>query len=233
MVVYFHKDSAQLSEFLRDLQGFFGKFPIPLEIICVLEKNSSIARETLEKQILVHKADHFSFVIIENKKSLGRAQSVVQGFNQAKAPFLAPLHAELATPLGDILKLLQNLIGEEHLALTVGDRYKKKEHSFLNRSTPRARTENLFRPIFLEKNKNDLQDPLCESFVIKKEAWNKISNDLLKEANGWYLAPYLHRALRKHQLKWQEVFLHDNGRTSDSYVPWKQKLRLFSLSLKK
>lgn len=233
LLVYLDKDIAVLPDFVRDLHGFFAKFPIPLEVVCMIERHASASGEALqaEQKKINPASNKIEFKLFHNDRKMGRAASMQKAFEHAQAPYICTVPIELSVPFGDVFKLLQNIIAEEKISVALGDRYKKKERSFAKINTPRARTENFFHGVLREKNPQGAQDPLCEAFAIKKEAWPVLKSQM-GEVTGWYLAPALHRALISTKTAFIEVPVYDSGVHSASYVPWKQKLRLFSLSLK-
>ncbi|MNJ98404.1 undecaprenyl phosphate 4-deoxy-4-formamido-L-arabinose transferase [compost metagenome] len=231
LVVYLDKDAAILPDFLQDLRGFFSKFPVHYEVVHVVEKGSTGCVQIL-KQEMSNSQGKETLTLIENRSYLGRARSIYAGINKCQSPFIAVTSADLSTPLGDVFKLLQHVIAEDHVELCVGDRYKKRDSLFGKMPTPRAQLENLFNGILREKRQGLSQDPLCEIFALRRESWSKIQKHLKeRKLKGWYFGPHLHKSLQGVDIKSLEIPIFDRGTSSISFVPWKERLRLFLLSL--
>lgn len=227
LLVYLNKDADIVPSMLRDLRTFFQKFPMTYQLIALVEHGAEKTLRVLQDQNATKNSNEI-LVIHSNEKKKGRALSLFQGMELAQAPFVMILDPELASPFGDVFKLWQHLVAEEKIDVCWGDRYRKKENPFLRGKSPRAKTELLFNNILREKYKDSLQDPLCEVFAIKKDAWEKIRSELpLQHVRGWYLTPALHQSALLKTLNVIEIPIYDSGMTSKSYHVWKERLNLF------
>lgn len=203
--------------FLRDLRQFFQKFPTSYELVFVLEQGAAGCAKILEEECTVSSANEH-FVVLHNKTSLGRARSVMAGLQKASAPFLAVLNIEMATPLADILKLLQPLISEEAIDLCRGHRHLKKNKVFTAAATPRTKLEHVFTGILREKQKSPSADPLCEIWAVRKTAWPRLAEALSsRRVRGWYLTPFLRPAAQDLGMKTLDVAILDSGVSSPSF----------------
>lgn len=231
LLVYLNKDATLVQAFMQDLRSFFQKFPLQYEVIVLIEKNAKATSEALKME-LSRSPENEQLVLHQNIKNLGRALSLYQGLELARAPFMMILDSELASPFGDIFKLWQHLVAEEKIDICWGDRYRKKESPFNLSPSARVRTEHLFNNILRDKYKDSLQDPLCEVFAIKKSAWDKIRNEVpLQEVRGWYLSPALHASAKLQTLNVIEIPVYDSGATSKSYNLWRERVNLFKDSI--
>lgn len=231
LLVYLNKDADVIPSFLQDLRTFFQKFPMKYELIALVERGADKTFEVLSAQI-EKSAPNEALVLHRNDKNKGRALSLYQGMELARAPYVMILDSELASPFGDVFKLWQHLVAEEKVDICWGDRYRKKENPFLKGETSRAKTEILFNNILREKYDNSLQDPLCEVIAIKKNAWDKIREEIpLQKMRGWYLTPALHHSARLKTLNIIEIPVYDSGRSSKSYAVWKERMNLFRDSI--
>ncbi len=222
-VIYLNQDADLLSAFLRDLRGFFQKFPLHYELVAVIEKNSSKEIAVLEEAIRTASVKE-RITFVKNETHRGRAASLHQGLNKAEAPYLILADVGMATPLGDLFKILQHLMTEDNLDICWGERVSKKKAPFSSADTPRFRTERLFTPILKERNKNAGSDPLCEVVGIKKTAWVRLQENLWRHSvQGWYLHPPLMIAAHALNMSHIEIFVHDNGATSSRYSVWKER----------
>lgn len=224
--MYLNKDAALVPAFFRDLRSFFAKFPVHYEVITIVEKN---ARKNL--LVLQHEQslspENERIVVLENKQRLGRAQSLIQGFEAALAPALLIVNPEMSSPLGDVFKLWQHLVSEDHIDLCWGDRYRKKDSPFMTSASPRIRTEHFFNELLRSKEPGAIQDPLCEVIALKKQSWEKIRQDLTRsKLKGWYLGTALQRSPALKGLQIIELPVYDSGVSSKSYALWLERWRL-------
>ncbi|UYL09694.1 glycosyltransferase [Bdellovibrio sp. SKB1291214] len=231
LLVYLNKDADVIPSFLQDLRTFFQKFPMKYELIALVEHGADKTFAVLSAQAEKSGANEI-LVIHRNDKKKGRALSLYQGMELAQSPYVMILDSELASPFGDVFKLWQHLVAEEKVDICWGDRYRKKENPFLKGETSRTKTEILFNNILREKYDNSLQDPLCEVIALKKNAWEKIRDELpLQKLRGWYLTPALHQSARLKTLNIIEIPVYDSGRSSQSYHVWKERINLFRDSI--
>lgn len=234
LIMYVNKDATLIPAFLRDLRSFFAKFPVYYEVIAIVEKKAQQSLLALQKE-QTFPAEKERIQILQNNQHLGRARSLARGFDLAESSALLIVSPEMASPLGDILKLWQHLISEDQIDICWGDRYRKKDSPFVTSTSPRLRTEHFFNELFLgrsplKKEKNNpeiLQDPLCEVFALKKQAWEKLRRELLQEnLKSWYLGVALQRCSTLKDLKIIELPVYDSGITSKSYSLWLERWRL-------
>ncbi|QLY24504.1 glycosyltransferase [Bdellovibrio sp. KM01] len=231
LLVYLNKDADVIPSFLQDLRTFFQKFPMQYELITLVEQGADKTFEVLNLQAANSNFNE-TLSVHKNDRKKGRALSLYQGMELARAPYVMILDSELASPFGDVFKLWQHLVAEDKVDVCWGDRYRKKENPFLRGESPRAKTEILFNNILRERYHNSLQDPLCEVIAIKKSAWEKIRTELpLQKLRGWYLTPALHQSARLQTLSIIEIPVYDSGRSSKSYNVWKERLNLFRDSI--
>lgn len=230
LLIYLQKDSALLAEFFQNLRSFFAKFPMTYEVVCIVENKSYSCLETLT-EIAEKAPDKEDIVLIENDRTLGRAKSLLRSMEEARSPFILLLSPEMATPFGDIFKLMQHLITEE-VDICWGDRYKKLDSPFTKAPHARHRTEIIFNKIFKEKFHDGLEDPLCEFIAIKKSSWEKIKPSLYTERlTGWYLGPLLYKKAKELKLNIIELPVYDSGMTSPSYHLWSERWNLLKQGL--
>lgn len=229
LIIYLAKDAGLVPTFLQDVRSFFAKFPVHYEVIAVVEKSADDCAKAIQEQQKLSPTKE-SLRLEQNAKTLGRAQSMIQGLNRGQAPALLLLNAEMASPLGDVFKLWQHLVAEEQSDIVWGDRYSKKDSPFQSSVSPRIRTEHFFNQILRGKDREDaLEDPLCEVLAIRKSAWEKIRSELAtKKVKGWYLSAALQKCTAIDDMKIIEVPIFDSGATSPSYSTWKERWYLMT-----
>ncbi|WP_374078680.1 hypothetical protein [Bdellovibrio bacteriovorus] len=230
LVIYLNKDAPAVTSFLKDLRSFFQKFPLNYELVAIIEKGASECARLLEEAKKESSAKE-TISLVQNSKTLHRARSLCQGFNAAQAPYVLVGDPQLATPLGDLFKILQNLMSESTVDICWGNRLNKKDSVFLNSLAPRHKLERLFNGILHERNKKS-SDPLCEIGGFKKEAWVCLQEKLsTKTIKGWYLHQQLQKEIQETALNRIEIAIHDSGQTSASYSVWRERWNLLSQSI--
>lgn len=204
-----------LPAYLRDLRGFFSKFPLHYEVIVVAEKGCPPPETEGPVRVL------------QNSKRLGRAASLWKGLTNSQAPFSVITSIDMNTPLGDYLKMLQNLMGEDNFDICWGNRYQKKDSPFLKSPHPRQEMEDGFNRILREKFPTGPQDPLSDIVLFKKSALDKMSSVLGKKLKGWYLGPQLESTLISQKIRVLEIPAFDSGQTLPGLSLWKERWNLF------
>ncbi len=230
LIMYLNKDAALVPAFLRDLRSFFSKFPMHYEVIALVEKKAHASLSVLQnEQKASPEKEHIQ--ILQNQQHLGRAQSLIRGFNTAQSPFLLVVNPEMASPLGDVFKLWQHLVGEDPIDICWGNRYRKKDSPFVTSSSARIRTEHFFNELLRSKDSKAIQDPLCEVIALKKQSWEKLRPDFEKKPpHGWYLAAAIQQCPTRNNLNIIELPVYDSGVTSKSYSVWLERWRLMRLT---
>lgn len=229
-VIYLNNDSAELPLFIQDVRTFFQKFPLVYELIAVTEKNATACREQI-KTAQTQSSEKEKIILVQNQSFLGRAESLRQGLNKAQGAFVLIADPQMATPLGDLFKVLQHLMTESDLNLCWGERLTKKDSPFQQAATPRHQLERLFNGILKERNQKLPADILCETGGMTKGTWQEVEKSLpSKKLSGWYLHLYIQKALAtKH--KSLVLAIHDSGKTSPSYSLWKVRWNLLLQSI--
>lgn len=223
-LVYLDQDRAHWESFLQDFQSFFKKFPVPHELIVLVEKGSDCTP-------LFHNHDSQDSLIVRvNTKKLSRTASLRQGCEVARGEILIFLQPHLPTPLADVFKVLQYFISDPQLEMCWGERYSKKQSAFHTLATPRFRNEHLFNKILSERFQPVGLDPLCEMGGLRKSTWNKIK-ETLSPQRGWYWGLDLLNAAQKMNIKVTQIYVQDSGLSSTSYSIWKERWNLLKKSI--
>lgn len=228
IVIYLNKDEAIIAPFLQDVRQFFNKFPLQYEIVAVTGMKAEDCRDAL-KVAKQSSPQNETLVSVTDTTRHSRASGICRGLDEAKAPVILIADPLLATPLGDLFKILQNLIGDENTELCWGNRVSKKDNAFHSPCSARHRMEHFFNAILNEKYKIST-DPLCEIGGIKKNAWQTLRSKI-PTTKGWYLSPTLQKHALDMNLKKMEVPVYDSGRTSDSFSLWRERWSLLKQSL--
>lgn len=228
-IVYLNQDAELIPTFLQDMRSFFNKFPLTYEVLFVIEKGAVGCQQLLESAAMAS-GEREVITVLLNTQTRQRAESLRQGLNKAQGLYLIVADPAMATPLGDLFKILQHLMSESDLDLCCGERYSKKNSTIANPKTPRHHLENLFNRILKEKLETPHVDPLCETVGIKKASWQRLEANILRQ-KGWYLGLDIRKHSRHLALKTIEVFVHDSGKSPRSYPLWQARWHLLRKSL--
>lgn len=228
-VIYLFRDFATLPIFLQDFRSFFKKFPLRYELICVMDSEPP---ENFLNDLQKNAPENESWQFIQSQQKSGRAQGLQRGMSQAHGEFIILPSTVMATPLGDLFKILQHLMTDPTLDACWGERYSKKPEQITHSVSSSLRLENLFNKILKEKNPQASTDPLCEIGGIRNSSWKKIeSSVILKNKNGWFLAGSCQKALRENNLHQSFLYIHDSGKRSSDFSTWQARWELLRQSL--
>lgn len=228
-VIYLFREPEALPIFVQDFRAFFQKFPLRYELICVMDGNTS---EEFWNTLKDTAPENESWQILGNSHFKGRAQSLYLGAARARGEYILFPSLVMATPLGDLFKILQNLLAEPTMAAFWGERYSKKPELMLHSEKATLKLENLFNKILAEKNLQGPRDPLCEIGGLRKSAWNQIQADpLLQKNRGWYAVHLCQKLLQKRGLNQGFLHVHDSGLRPKDFSLWKARWELLRQSV--
>lgn len=204
------RESHRLAAGLRDLQSFFARLPLEVEVVIVCEPGEKqhvdaafLALEPTTKALQT--------VILENPRFLGRGPSLQRGLDQATGDVLVPITADLSIPLAEVFAALQEFLRDpEGTEFVIGNRRSLKRL----RHGQRTRLKKFFDDVEHDKAKSlQVPDPTCPFWMIKKELWTSVSPRL--RLSKWYSTPGLLRELRNQKagLKMIDTNCHDDPET--------------------
>ncbi|MCX7979019.1 MAG: hypothetical protein N2578_08450, partial [Bdellovibrionaceae bacterium] len=178
--------------------------------------------ETLQKaQNLSEKDPRVQISVSEGHRD--RARILHSILKRARSERIVIGSVDLSVPLGDLLKLVQNLTDQENPVEAVfGDRTRKKDSPFLGTNTPKNRFEIMWMNILYETKKSFLRDPFCSAVAIKKSSLSP-HLDELKPA-GWYLTMDLFELCRKKGLKTAEVTVFASSGQTEHHSRFRENL---------
>ncbi len=152
---------------------------------------------------------------------------------ETQAPYIVISNAELTSPLGDALKMIQALSSSPELDIVFGNRFKKKDSPFHGDSpSPRVALDQLYTDLFKKNLSNLFEDPLCDLVTLRQSFVNKISEAQLKELSNIRWTPYLQRLSLETKARTADVPIYDNGQTSADWPSFKRKFQMMWLSSK-
>ncbi|WP_216635931.1 glycosyltransferase [Bdellovibrio bacteriovorus] len=228
-VIYLFRDLKALPLFIQDFRAFFQKFPLNYELICVID---STPEEHVLKELKSTAPQNESWQILTNAAKIGRAQSLQKGASHARGELIIFPSLMMATPLGDLFKILQHLMSEPSMMACWGERYSKKSEVMTHSLHAALKTENTFNKILKEKNPHSALDPLCEIGGLRKTAWSEIENaPELKKSKGWFLANHCQKVLRQKNLPQHFLHIHDSGLRPTDFSLWSARWELLRQSL--
>lgn len=173
-----------------------------------------------------------SWQILKTSTKIGRAQSLQKGASHARGEFIIFPSLMMATPLGDLFKILQHLMSEPGMMACWGERYSKKSSVMAESQNAALKIEDTFNKILKEKNPQRAPDPLCEIGGIRRTAWLEIQDTPdLKKSKGWFLANHCQKALRRKNLTQHFLYIHDSGLRPADFPAWSARWELLRQSL--
>lgn len=205
-----HQETARLPEALLDLQSFFAKLPLDIDLVIICEPGEKSDIEAVIKA-LPESPRPLKTQILENPRHLGRGPSLQKGLDLAQGEVLATLSADLAIPLAEIFAAIQEFLRDpEGTAFVLGNRYSLKR--------PRHGHRQVWKKFFDEVERDkarglEVPDPTCPFWVIRRELWQQVSPRI--KLRKWYYTAGLVRELRqlKAPLKSIDVNCHDSEST--------------------
>lgn len=229
-VMNLRQDLESLPQFIQDFRAFFQKFPLNYELVGVIDSRdmkSISALETLQKSAPANESWQ---LVPSTHKS--RVQNIKIGIEKARSEIIILPSVVMATPLGDLFKVLQTLMTEPDLAACWGERFSKNSGAMHQPQSAAQRLEALFNKILKEKFPQYDNDTLCEIGGLRKSTWEKIKDSApIRKKSGWYFVGSCQKALRDQGLKQQTVFVNDSGKRSLDFSMWRARLELLGQSL--
>lgn len=215
LVIPIHREADRIAASAQDLNSFFARWPMQVELIFVIEPGEDPATLRILNEAVSNSSEHIQIRILQNKKHLGRGPSVKRGLDEALGDVLGVLSADLTTPLADVFSALQEFITKpDETSFIIGNRRSLKRP----RHGPRSALKRFFDDVEHEKAKGlDLPDPTSPFWLIRRDLWQKISPNL--KFRRWYYTPALLQKIRSQgaPIKSIEILSHD---TDDTRFHW-------------
>lgn len=229
-VLNLHRDLETLPLFLQDFRVFFQRFPLRYELVVVFHSSRRKDISKLEK-LRQNAPENETWQLLTSRQN-SRARNLQMALDSAQGEFVILPSPVLATPLGDLFKLMQTLLTEPELAACWGERYSKNSGALHQQPTAAVRTEKIFNAIFKEKHPQREKDSLCEVGALRKSAWMEIRDAAsVQKARGWFFTGACQHALREKALIQKTVFVHDSGQRPRDFSSWKIRFELLRQSL--
>lgn len=160
---YREADNLQkLTEEISKIKGMVGH----LELI-IVDDNSQDGTKELIKEIQ-KKRDWIYLAVRENQRGLSTA--VIEGFNQAKYPFLVCMDADLSHPVDKIPEMIAE-ISKPNVDMVIGSR--NVTGGGVHEKWSFFRWINAFVAKMLAKPFTSVKDPMSGFFCIKKSTFQK------------------------------------------------------------
>lgn len=208
LVCPLRNEAQRIDSLMSDVESFFKKFPLKIEMIFVLDPST----DRTESKLLPYLArlnPQLTLRLIKNERRLGRGPSLLKGLQAADGEVLFPIAADLNIPLSEIFGALQELLIAPNTELLLGDARstkrkkrlgKKKQSNIWGQKLQRLRTPQWFL--------SDC-DPLSPFFGIRRTAFQKLE---IQDLPSWFYLPYIYQlALEKRiSQKCIEILVRDN-----------------------
>ncbi len=210
MILPIFKESHRLPQALSDLQSFFARLPLEIDLIIVCEPGEKRDVETQLAALPVTPRP-LTARVLENSRRLGRGPSLQKGLAVAEGDILATLSADLNVPLAEIFAAIQEFLRDPGgTEFVLGNRRSLKRP----RHGARPPGKKIFDDIEHDKAKGlEVPDPTSPFWVIRRDTWQKVAPNL--KLRRWYYTPQLVRELRtvKSSIKSLDINSHDDTDT--------------------
>lgn len=218
LIIPLFREEPRLPALISDVQSFFGRFPLPVELVFAadppFERDSLLAldRKFAEGSSVTRRW-------LFNDARLGRGPAVAEGLRQARGDFLLVSSADLAVPLGDLLRIYQAAAeSTEPRTLYVANRYSPKKM----RRGPRAKTRALFENVERDKLKSfGLEDPASPVLGFPRALRAEI---LPVKVRPWFYGASLISEAGRKGCRIEEVPVHSRD-TAETRFRWWQGIR--------
>lgn len=212
------RETERLPAFISDVKSFFARFPMPVEAVFVVDppfdRDAVLAFDKgFGEETSITRRWLF------NDTRLGRGPSVAEGLLQARGDFLLSVTADLAVPLGDLLRMYQASLDQpEARTLFVANRYSPKKM----RGGPRPTTRTIFENIERDKLKAfGLLDPASPVLGFQRALRSEI---LPSKVRPWFYGSSLISEAGRKGIKIEEVPVNSRD-TADTRFRWWQGIR--------
>lgn len=161
LVIHSYRSGPKLATMQRsiaDISSFFGRFQMPYEVIWLNPPESAIetAVPISDKNLNLVKIND------RGKKVAALHRAILS----ARGETILIADENLATPLGDLFKILQTAAGDKKWIW--GERNFEKLHP---EKSKRLQHDEIFSKIALEKNREAPKDIFCETWGFAKSSW--------------------------------------------------------------
>lgn len=208
LVCPLRNEAQRIGSLLSDLEFFFKKFPLKIEVIFVLDPSS----DGTESELLPHLArldSTLTLRLLKNEQRLGRGPSLLKGLQASNGDFLFPIAADLNIPLSEIFGTLQEFMIDPNIELILGDsrstKHKKRLGKKKNSNIWGQRLQQLSTPQWLHAE----CDPLSPFFGIRRTGFQKLD---IQDLPSWFYLPCIYQlALRRGvSNRCLEILVRDN-----------------------
>lgn len=169
-VIPAYNEERRLPLSLRDIQSFFTKMPIPLEVLVMVEKSTDRTLELANKEV----GSDSRFKIIDNQVHRGKGYAVKSGMLKARGDVVFFMDADLSTPLSEVIKFLAHFGEHPETHVIIGSRADAKSQIVKKQSWFRrnlGRGFNQFVQIFGVRGISDTQ---CGFKAFRRDACGEI-----------------------------------------------------------
>lgn len=187
IIIPLFQEEQRLQKSFQDLQSFFQKFPLTIEVVCIVDpgRDQTAAIALQQKESL--QTPKVQFVIHENSQKLGRARSIQRGLQLATGDLLFLSAIDFNIPLAEYFNTIQDFLSQENLQVLIGNRLDPKK--------PRHGSKKSIAKFF-EKIEHDklrsiglpLNDPTCQFMAFRKDTKEKILFTWKPNRNWFYSA---------------------------------------------
>lgn len=118
IVIPAYNEAKRLPVTLRKIREFFDRYPIPVEILSIVEKSED-ATIALSREAV---AGDGRFQVIDNLVRRGKGYAVRSGMLRTRGEIVFYTDADLSTPIYEVVNFLSFLLGNPEIDVVIGCR---------------------------------------------------------------------------------------------------------------
>lgn len=216
LVCPLRNEAARVDSLLSDIQSFFQKFPIEVELVLVVDPSNDGSVEKIAAHLDKNQS-RFEIRLFTNEFRQGRGPSLLVGLNAAEGDLLFPMAADLNVPLSEYFSGIQEFVLQPDLDLLLGhgpQQGRKKRQGQKNRRVRWGQKLLLSRlPPELLKS----CDPLSPFWGIRRTCFQRLKIQALP---SWFFTPAIAALALRENLAHQQmdVLIRDDHRSQFSLL---------------
>lgn len=170
IVIPAYKEAARLPESLVKIQRFFDRYPLPVEVLVIVEKSPDFTWDIGNKLV----EGDSRIQVIDNQVKKGKGYAVRSGMLRAQGKYAIFMDADLSTPLPEVLNFLLQLQTKPNVDVLIGDRRSQADPDEQHRSIFRRALSYGFNKLVQLVSVDGISDTQCGFKAFTLEATKKI-----------------------------------------------------------
>lgn len=170
LVIPAYREERRLPTSIRDIRAFFAAFPLPVEVLVMVEKSPDRTLELGQSTA----AGEDRIQVVDNQVQRGKGYAVKSGMLRAQGEIIFFMDADLSTPLAEIFAFLTHFAEHPETDAIIGSRAHAKSQIIKRQSLFRqslGRTFNRFVQFFGVRG---IEDTQCGFKAFRREAAREV-----------------------------------------------------------